>query len=89
MRRCLCLGVFCDGVGYFQTVILLFVSFEGPESDINKLERDNLENRVMWKWKFKDEVKINVHESNILSILEVLLLDLIEDIPLCYKLNER
>ena len=28
---------------------VLFVSFEGPESDINKLERDNLENRVTWK----------------------------------------
>jgi len=28
---------------------VIFVSFEGPESDINKLERDNSEKRVMWK----------------------------------------
>jgi len=28
---------------------VLFVSFEGPENDINKLELSNLENRVMWK----------------------------------------
>ena len=62
--------------------------FEWPESDINRLERDNLENRVMWEWKFKDEVKINVHESNILSLLEILQLNLMEHISWCYKLNE-
>jgi len=91
IKWCLYVGVSCDEVGYFQTVWVVrnFVSSEGSESDINQLDRDNLENRVMWKWKLKVEVDINVHESNILSLLEILLLNLIEHIPLCYKLNER
>jgi len=33
-------------------------------------------------------VKINVHESNILSLLEILQLNLMEHISWCYKLNE-
>jgi hypothetical protein len=51
------------------------MSFEGPECDINKLKRNkvaelsNMDVNICLcvKWKFRDEMKINLHESTYIS----------------------
>jgi hypothetical protein len=51
---------------------VIVMTFKSPESNIKKLERNVLWNRVIWKWEFKDKIKINtwIGEIYISSVLK-------------------